>query len=102
MPTQSSPVLTVTIPSITLRELLDSNHELRTINETEEQKNLVHEQAIEILKTEKIALNNRCTKLESEKTEEGRLIQLMEEDLQSSKRVLQCVCAIAGAILGGG
>lgn len=102
MSIQSSPVLTVTIPAITLRELLDSNDKLRTINETEKQKNLVNEQAIEILKTEKIALNNRCTKLESEKTEEGRLIQLMEEDLQSSKRILQCVCVVTGAILGGG
>lgn len=89
-------------PSIALRELLDSNQGLRIISETEKQKNSVHEQAIEILKTEKIALENKCTKLENEKTEKETLIQLMEEDLQSSKRVLQCVCALAGAILGGG
>ena len=47
-------------------------------------------------------LENRCTKLESEKTEEGRLIQIIEEGLQSSKTTLQWSYAIVGAILSGG
>lgn len=99
MPVQSSSVLTVTLPSITLKNLLDSNSGLKIEDETHKQENRVKGLALEILKDEKIELKRE---LESEKIEKKRLTQLADEGLQSSKRVLQCVCAIAGALLSGG
>lgn len=102
MSIQSSSVPTVTLPVKTIRELTESNCELQKkyIKAVTELK--VAQQANEILKAKNTELENGCAKLESKKTEEGRLNQLIDDDLQSSKRVLQCICAIAGALLGSG
>ncbi len=48
-----------------------------------------------VLKRDNIQLKNEAIKEET-------LIQLIDENLQSSKRVLQCVCAIGSALLGCG
>ena len=103
MSIQSSPdSKSIEVCSFTLDKITRRNCELQTTNELERQKNLVYEQTIKILGAKNTELENRWTKLEREKTEEGRLIQIIEEGLQSSKTTLQCVCAVAGAILGGG
>lgn len=99
MPVQSSSVPTVTLPSITLKNLLDSNSGLMIENETHKQENRVKDLALEVLKDEKTELKRE---LKNEKIEKKRLTQLADEGLQSSKRVLQYVCAIAGALLSGG
>lgn len=95
----SSDPKTVPMCRFTLDKIKSRNLELQTINELQRQKNLVHERAIEILKAENTELKRD---LNSEKIEKEALIQLIEEDLQSSNRMLQYVCTIAGAILGGG
>ncbi|MGB7128086.1 MAG: hypothetical protein WBD50_03225 [Candidatus Rhabdochlamydia sp.] len=102
MSIQSSSVLTITLPLKTIMELKESNCELQKKYKKAVTELKVTQQANEILEAKNTELENRCTKFESEKTENGRFVQLVDENLQSSKRVLQCVCAIAGAILGGG
>ncbi len=102
MAIQSSPdSKSIEVCSFTLDKITRRNCELQTINELERQKNLVYEQTIKILEAKNTGLEDKCTKFESEKTEKEILIQLIDENLQSSKRVLQYTYAIAGAILGG-
>lgn len=102
MSIQSSSVLTITLPLKTIMELKESNCELQKKYKKAVTELKVTLQANEILKNENTELKNDNIKLKGSQTKEETLIQLMEEDLQSSKRVLQCVCAIAGAILGSG
>ena len=93
MSVQSSPIPTVTIPSIALRELLDSNCELRKQRKELETELKVMQQKYKILEDKERVLENKSAKLENEKTKEETSIQLMEEDLQSDKRC-PCWCNI--------
>ncbi|MEK7339175.1 MAG: hypothetical protein WBD50_03480 [Candidatus Rhabdochlamydia sp.] len=99
---QNAPNPTTTLPIDTYNMMLRGADELIQRAETAEEKLEAKEQRIKILETENTELKNDNSKLKSETTKEETLIQLVDENLQSSKRVLQCVCAIAGAILGGG
>ncbi|QZA59291.1 hypothetical protein [Candidatus Rhabdochlamydia porcellionis] len=99
---QNSPIPTITMPVDTFNMMVEGSYNLRIRSEKAEKEEKFGKQANEILKAENIELKNKCTKLERKKTEEGRLIQLIDDDLQSSKGALQYVCAVAGAILGGG
>ena len=93
---------TVTLPIDLFNKMIEGGYNLRKRSETTEEEKEIAKQRIKVLEAKEIALKNKCTKFESEKAEKEILIQLIDDDLQSSKRVLQCVCAIAGAILGGG
>ncbi|MGL5263621.1 MAG: hypothetical protein ACRDAI_03465 [Candidatus Rhabdochlamydia sp.] len=102
MPVQNSPVPTVTMPSIAFKKLVDGKFELQKQNKEAEIELKAAQQAIEFLKNENATLKNTCTEFKEAEFKEETLIQLIDENLQSSNRVLQCVCAVAGAILGGG
>ncbi|MDR2539618.1 MAG: hypothetical protein LBC45_03310 [Chlamydiales bacterium] len=102
MSIQSSPVPTVTLPSITLKDLLDSNSRLKEEVKIKEQEKIVRDLAFNVLEVENTTLKDENNTLKVEKNKKDLFVQLVDEDLQSSKRVLQYVCAIAGALLGGG
>lgn len=102
MSVQNSSIPSITMPVDTFNMMVEGSYNLRIRSEKAEKELKAEKQYTKILEAKNTELENRCTKLESKKTEDGRFIQLVDENLQSSKRVLQCVCAIAGAILGGG
>jgi len=103
MSIQSSPgPKTIGVCSFTLDKMISRNCELQKQNKESIIELKVAQQAYEILEAENTVLKNDNTKLKNETTKEETLIQLIDENLQSSKKVLQYVCTIAGAILGGG
>jgi len=103
MSTQSSlGPKTIGVCSFTLDKMISRNCELQEQNKEAITDLRIERQRIEILEAENTVLKNDNTKLKNETTKEETLIQLIDGNLQSSKRVLQCVCAVAGAILGGG
>ncbi|MGL4540039.1 MAG: hypothetical protein ACRCU0_03590 [Candidatus Rhabdochlamydia sp.] len=100
-PTTTRPTET-TLPMDTYDRMLLGADELIERAEKAEEKLEVKEQRIKTLEAANTVLKNENIELNREKIRNETLIQLADENLQSSKRVLQCVCAVAGAILGGG
>lgn len=99
---QNSSIPTITMPVDTFNMMVEGSYNLRIRSEKAEKEEKAGKECIKILEAEIIELKNDNTKLKGSQTKEETLIQLIDGNLQSSKRVLQCVCAVAGAILGGG
>lgn len=99
-PTTTRPTET-TLPMDTYDMMIKVVDELNERAEKAEKEEKAGKLYIKTLKEENITLKNNNNKLESEKIGNETLIQLIDENLQTSNRVLQCACAVAGAILGG-
>ncbi|PWU13251.1 MAG: hypothetical protein C5B45_06480 [Chlamydiae bacterium] len=102
LPVDATSTRPVTIPIDLLSDLIENGYNLKRRIETAEEKIEVKDRRIEVLEAENIELKNDNTRLKDKEIKKETFIQLTEEGLQSSKRVLQYVCAISGAILGGG
>lgn len=94
--------LTTTLPMDTYNMMLKGVDELTERAEKAEKEEKAGKLYIKTLKDEITALKNEIIEIRNENIGRETLIQLVDENLQSSKRVLQCVCAIGSALLGCG
>ena len=103
MPVQKLPdPQTVEICVFTLDSMVNRHREVKEENENLKTELKITKQANEILEAKNTKLEQENTELKSKVTREETIMQLADDDLRTSKKVLQCVCAVAGAILGGG